>query len=84
MAHSVGAIFVYMFLNDRTYVARNAAWFYSQIEFFLPVFICWLMTIYFDGDFMRQVYTTVVTLSILGPFANHWRTLATMYLGGEG
>ena len=84
LAHSVGTIFFYMFFNDKTYVAGNAAWYLSQIEFFLPVFIGWIFVSMFDGEFMRSTFQTLVSLSILGPFGMHWYALANFFLGCEG
>ena len=84
LAMSVGTMFFYMFFNGRSYVAGNSAWYWSNIESFLPVVICWLMVSFFDGEFMRMVYADVVSASISGPFAAHWVVLAGFYLAGEG
>ena len=84
MAMSVGTMFFWMFFNDKTYIAANRAWFYAQIEFFLPVFISWLFVSFFDSETMRSIFSLVVTISILGPFASHWYHNATFFLGCEG
>ena len=84
MFMGVGSIFFYMFMNGEAYVAGNFNWYLYQMEFFIPVFISWLMVSFFDGEFMRGVFETVTTLSILGPFAMHWYALAQFYLAGEG
>ena len=72
----VGSIFFWMWFNDKTYIALNAKWFTYQMEFFVPVFITWLMVSFFDSEFMRETFSTVVSISILGPFAMHWYALA--------
>ena len=56
MIMGVGSIFFYMLMNGEAYVAGNFNWYLSQMEFFIPVFICWLMVSFFDGEFMRGVF----------------------------
>ena len=80
---SVGTAFFWMFFNEKTYIALNSAWFYNQIEYFLPAFMGWIFVSLFDGEFMRDTYTMLVTISILGPFANHWYDLANLWIAGE-
>ena len=84
LSMSVGTMFFYMFFNNKTYIAANSQWFYSQIEFFLPVFWGWIFVSFFDGEFMRSTFQMLVSLSVLGPFALHWYALAQFYLGCEG
>ena len=80
MAMSVGTMFFWMFFNDLTYIWMNADWFYNQIEIFVPVFIGWLFVSFFDSELMRTIFSLLVTLSVLGPFASHWYHTATFYL----
>ena len=49
----------------------SAYWAYVSYHYF-PVFMCWLLVSYFDGEFMRTVFGAIVSLSILGPFASQW------------
>ena len=84
LAMSVGTMFFWMFFNNLTYVGGNADFYYTQIEVFLPVFICWMMVSFFDGEFMRMVFADVVSASFGGPFAANWVVLAGFYLAGEG
>ena len=84
LACGVGAIPFYVWFNSLTYVSRNAGWYGSNIEVFVPVFAAWVMVSFFDGEMMREIFEVIVTFSILGPFANHWYQLAGFYLAGEG
>ena len=80
---SIGTAFFWMFFNDKTYIALNRAWFYNQIEYFLPAFMGWIFVSLFDSEFMRSTYVTLVTISVIGPFANHWYDLANLWIAGE-
>merc|ERR1712045_1048821 len=73
-----------MFFNEKTYIWLNANWFYSQIQFFLPAFMGWIFVSLFDSPTMRDIYSMLVTISVMGPFANHWWRLANFFIGGEG
>ena len=75
---------MYMFFNNLTYVAGNSAWWITQIEYFVPVFMAWLFIGFFETDLMKDIFAMIVTLSILGPFAQLWNNLGTFYLAGEG
>ena len=81
---TIGTLLWYMNFNNKWYIAGNFNWYMSQLQFSFPVFISWVMVSFFDGEFMREVFSDIVTLSILGPFAAHWYTLAQFYLAGEG
>ena len=43
----------------------------------------WIFVSLFDSEFMRSTYSMLVTISILGPFANHWYDLANLWIAGE-
>ena len=79
-----GSIFVYMFLNEKTYIAMASAWFMRHIEFYLPVGMVWVLLKYFPGDFMNNVFKSVLSLSVLGPWLFFWEALYQYYLAGDG
>ena len=81
---SVGTAFFWMFFNEKTYIRIAEAWFFNQIEYFLPAFMGWIFVSLFDSEFMRSTYSMLVTISVLGPFANNWYDLALIYVAGEG
>ena len=79
-----GCPFVFMFLNEKQYVAMNVKWFMYHIEFYLPVGMAWILLRYFPGDFMTEVYKDVMALSILAPWLFLWVGLYEYFLAGDG
>ena len=46
--------------------------------------MCWLFVSFFDSEFMRMVYTTMVTVSVLVPFLVNWYILVDMWRRCDG
>ena len=85
MITGFGSIFAYMILNNEsTYVILYNAGFKTRIAFYVPVAMAWLMVSFFDGDQMREIFGTIVAISILGPFFFQWYYFGLYLLSGEG
>ena len=80
----LGTPFLFMFFNDKTYVAMNTSWFMRLIEFYLPVGMAWVLLSYFPGEFMNMVTKNVLALCILGPWLFQWEALYQYFLAGDG
>jgi len=72
-------ILLWVLLSDKTFVGWFRDGFLSRVTFYVAAGMAWLMVSFFDGPYMRTVYTDVQALSVMGPFFFHWYGVA-MYL----
>lgn len=70
--------------RNNNWISANSQWWYAQISAFWPVLICWLFVSFFDSEFMRMVYSTMVTISVLTPFMWNWYNIVDMWYGCDG
>lgn len=66
------SILLFILLNNKYYIASSSQYFLSHVATFLPIGMGWVMISIFDGEFMREVFSDLAWLSILGPFFYHW------------
>lgn len=67
-----GFALLWVLLNKQSWVYSYKDGFLSRITFYLAAGAAWLMVSFFDGEYMRQIYTDIQALSIFGPFFFHW------------
>ena len=67
-----GFALLWVLLNKQSWVYSYMDGFLSRITFYLAAGAAWLMVSFFDGEYMRQIYTDIQALSIFGPFFFHW------------
>ena len=67
-----GFALLWVLLNKQSWVYLYKDGFLSRITFYLAAGMAWLMVSYFDGEYMRSIYTDIQALSIMGPFFFHW------------
>ena len=67
-----GFALLWVLLNKQSWVYTYKDGFLSRITFYLAAGAAWLMVSFFDGEYMRQIYTDIQALSIFGPFFFHW------------
>ena len=67
-----GFALLWVLLNKQSWVYSYKDGFLSRITFYLAAGMAWLMVSYFDGEYMRSIYTDIQALSIMGPFFFHW------------
>ena len=78
------SIYGYMLLNnDIFWVVMNSSWWVYHIGTYMPLFMAWLMLSFFDGPFMRNVFTGLVEITFLGPYFAHWKAITDFILLGE-
>ena len=56
--------------------------FSSRILNYFPVGIAWLLVMFYDTDLTRDVFTDIATLSMWGPWENHWDANASFFIDG--
>jgi hypothetical protein len=54
--------------------------FSSRILNYFPVGIAWLLVMFYDTDLTRDVFTDIATLSMWGPWENHWDANASFFI----
>ena len=58
--------------------------FSSRILNYFPVGIAWLLVMFYDTNLTRDVFTDIATLSMWGPWENHWDANASFFIEGAG
>ena len=81
---AVSAFFIDTSPLSNTWVPAGGAWWWSNVYFHWPVFVAWMFLGFLDSEMMRMVFTTMVTMSVLGPFASHWKALIDMVYACDG
>lgn len=76
-------IFFYVWFNAGYYITASHDYFLSHVAAYLPVGMGWLMVSLFDGAFMRDIFTDLIWLSIMGPFFFHWYATVSFIINGD-
>ena len=72
---------LWIMMKTNSFVFRYLDGFLSRITFYLSAGMAWVMVSFFDGKYMREIYTEIQALSIMGPFFWHWYAFG-IYLTG--
>jgi len=72
LAMGGGFVLLWVLMNSNSFVFMYKDGFLSRIAFYLSAGIAWLMVSFFDGEYMRSIYTDIQALSVMGPFFFHW------------
>ena len=77
---SFGSMFMANFLGANfTWAAAGAGWFASNVKWFLPAGMCWILLSFFDNDFTRAVFRDLAAATLIGPFYSHWASIVGIY-----
>lgn len=74
---SFGSMFTFAGMSGNQWVPMGSAWWASNVKWFLPVAMCWLLLSFIDTKFVREVFRDLVAASLLGPFYEHWSAIVT-------
>ena len=75
----------WMLLNnssDKGWLEAYSNGFTSRVINYFPVGMAWLLIMFYDTDLTRDVFTDIATLSMWGPWENHWAANADFFIAG--
>lgn len=70
-------LLLYLILQNRSWIINPASkwWFWVHELVWWPVGIIWIAMAFFDAKWLRDIFSGIVTMSFLGPWAGYWAAI---------